>query len=197
MAKRRAHDFDLPTSPRVIGSGLSFVGSAAERGARAVPVQFMGNGVLFGRVLFVQRGYGIWSLLVRLGAGTFGLLICALPTRYFSTISFLALSADVPLLLWQVIYGPCGKCLLVAGVLVANALVITWGGFPVRRSCKIALRVAAALLCINLSALVGNAVRPWLTEQISTTPALKELRIFLPPSRPLLFQDQFTGSSGR
>ena len=69
MAKRRAHDFDLPTSPRVIGSGLSFVGSAAERGARAVPVQFMGNGVLFGRVLFVQRGYGIWSLLVRLGRG--------------------------------------------------------------------------------------------------------------------------------
>ena len=78
------------------------------------------------------------------GVGTFGLLICALPTRYFSTISFLALSADVPLLLWQVIYGPCGKCLLVAGLLVANALVITWGGFPVRRSCKIALRVAAA-----------------------------------------------------
>lgn len=130
------------------------------------------------------------------GAGTFGLLICALPTRYFSTISFLALSADVPLLLWQVIYGPCGKCLLVAGLLVANALVITWGGFPVRRSCKIALRVAAALLCINLSALVGNAVRPWLTEQISTTPALKELRIFLPPSR-LLLQDQFTGSSAQ
>lgn len=130
------------------------------------------------------------------GAGVFGLLICALPTRYFRTFSILAVAADVPLLVWQVIFGPCGKCLLVAGLLLSTILVAGWGEHP-RRSTKMVLCIAAALLCINLGSLVGNTVRPWLIEQIRTTSALQGLRVFLPPVPLLPLQDRFFGSPAR
>lgn len=138
----------------------------------------------------LYSGASLWGAsLFAWGAGLFGLLICALPTRYFHMASLLAVGADVPLLAWQVIFGPCGRCLLVAVLLLSNAFVAGWSDDP-RRSAKAVLCVAAALLCINLGSLAGSTVRPWLTEQIRTTSVLRGLRVFLPPDQ-LRLQDKF------
>lgn len=121
------------------------------------------------------------------GAGVFVALIFALPTRHFRTVSLLAVAADVPLLAWQVIFGPCGKCLLVASLLLINAHAAGWG-LTAQKTATRVLCVAAMLLCVNIGTLTGEAIRPWLTEHIRTVPLLEGLRPFLPTLRGLSWQ---------
>lgn len=148
-----------------------------------------------------QRGCSLYSeatifgaSLFAWGTGVFVVLIFALPTRYFRLFALLAVAADVPLLAWQAIFGPCGKCLLVAGLLLINAHVAGWSAFSVRKSTPIALRIAAVLLCLNIGILTAEAIRPWLTEQIRATPTLEGLRRFLPPVQNLQWQSANFGS---
>lgn len=131
------------------------------------------NATVFGVSLFV------W------GAGLFTLLILLLPTWQYPQCSLLAVAADVPLLAWQAMMGPCGKCLAVAALLLLNACLALHIGPPLRAR-KAIVGTAAVLLVFNILTLALEAGRPWVVRQVRSVEYLEELRPFLPLSRQVV-----------